>query len=317
MAAELAEGLRARHAGGALHGAIDPSTVLLTAAGPLLTASVSPGGPGQSAQAADETVNEAPGFLAPEQLAGHDVGPAADIYSLGAVLVFALTGEPPAIQGRASAQQGAGVPAGLRHVLEWCLASQPGDRPTPDELVTALGPLDASTGSWLPESALAVLPGNLRAGNAIGELPAIEPPWPLSARLFCGLWCIGVAAIAMAIAIVAVVQASSRPASPASGPLTFSRVTGAGPIECAHTDGTLASVQGGAAVSFTFVNDSSNDIMVWVLDSIGDQSLMSTLAPGEAYQPSAATAQIWMVSTSTETCLSFFEVVGDGEVVVS
>jgi hypothetical protein len=317
MAAELAEGLRARHAGGALHGAVDPSTVLLTTAGPLLTASVSPGGPGQSVQAADETVNEAPGFLAPEQLASHDVGPAADIYSLGAVLVFALTGEPPAIQGRASAQQGAGVPAGLRHVLEWCLASQPGDRPTPDELVTALGPLDASTGSWLPDSALAVLPGNLRAGNAIGELSAIEPPWPLSARLFCGLWCVGVAAIAMAIAIVAVVQASSRPPSPASGPLTFSRVTGAGPIGCSQFDWMLASGQGGAPVSFTFVNDSSSSIMVWLLDFLGDESLKSTVAPGQAYKTNAATAQIWMVSTATETCVRFFDVMGDGEVVVT
>ena len=36
-----------------------------------------------------------PGFMSPEQAAGYEVGPPSDIFSLGAVLAFAATGEGP------------------------------------------------------------------------------------------------------------------------------------------------------------------------------------------------------------------------------
>ena len=41
------------------------------------------------------TVVGSPGFMSPEQAEDHEVGPPSDIFSLGAVLAFAATGEGP------------------------------------------------------------------------------------------------------------------------------------------------------------------------------------------------------------------------------
>jgi serine/threonine-protein kinase len=85
-----------------------------------------------------------PSYMAPEQASGHfaEVGPAADVYSLGAILYELLTGRPPFSQenrldvfldilGREPAllrQLNPKVPAGLELVCLKCLAKAPGDR---------------------------------------------------------------------------------------------------------------------------------------------------------------------------------------------
>jgi serine/threonine-protein kinase len=85
-----------------------------------------------------------PSYMAPEQAAGHnsEVGPAADIYSLGAILYELLTGEPPFrrenpldtlldILGREPhypRQLNPRVPQGLELICLKCLAKSPADR---------------------------------------------------------------------------------------------------------------------------------------------------------------------------------------------
>jgi eukaryotic-like serine/threonine-protein kinase len=78
-------------------------------------------------------------YIAPEQLEGRDIGPAADIYSLGLVLVECLTGRrvfdgPPAVAAAARMSRDPDVPAGVPGawptMLRAMTARNPAARPT-------------------------------------------------------------------------------------------------------------------------------------------------------------------------------------------
>ena len=139
LAAALAEGLRDMHAAGLLHRNLKPSNVVLAQDGPRLI--------GYGIWNAAELPGKDPGFLSPEQVLGHDFGPASDIFSLGTVLAFAGSGHGPFGSGSIAAlmyrlvnspAQLDGLGSGLRPIVADCLAKRPSDRPTAGGLLAEL-----------------------------------------------------------------------------------------------------------------------------------------------------------------------------------
>jgi|HubBroStandDraft_5_1064220.scaffolds.fasta_scaffold06034_5 serine/threonine protein kinase len=169
LAAGLAEGLNAIHAAGVVHGDLKPSNVLLAEDGPR----VIDFGISHAAETAPLThpglVMGSPGFMSPEQALGKKVGPLSDVFSLGAVLAFAASGERPfgtgtpielldrVIHGTPSLDK---VPAEVRPLVERCLAKDPSQRPTAASLLAELGALQAAT-DWLPDSIMRMFPRDL------------------------------------------------------------------------------------------------------------------------------------------------------------
>lgn len=154
LATELAEALHVVHKAGVVHRDIKPSNVLLSP----------PQIPGARPRAKladfgiayllDTSRLTSPGlvigtvaYLAPEQLRGGDPAPASDIYSLGLVLLEALTGDRahPHGGGMAAAlarlENPPVVPASLgpgwKQLLTRMLDTEPGARPTAAEVAAA------------------------------------------------------------------------------------------------------------------------------------------------------------------------------------
>jgi serine/threonine protein kinase len=95
LAAGLAEGLNVIHAAGVVHRDLKPSNVLLAGDGPRLIDFGISLSAEMSRLTSTGTVIGSPGFMSPEQATGREAGPPSDIFSLGAVLVFAATGRGP------------------------------------------------------------------------------------------------------------------------------------------------------------------------------------------------------------------------------
>lgn len=176
LAAGLAEALVAIHRAGLVHRDLKPGNVLVAEDGPrVIDFGISRAMDG-TVLTRNGMVLGSPGYMAPEQVAATgDVGPAADVFALGATLVFALTGAGPFGSGtpasvlyRAVNNQPNldGVPAGLVPPVAACLEKDPARRPTPDQI---LGELEGGK-AWPPpvlraelrrrqEEAAALLPG--------------------------------------------------------------------------------------------------------------------------------------------------------------
>jgi eukaryotic-like serine/threonine-protein kinase len=145
IAGAVLEGLAAAHDRGLVHRDVKPSNILLPVAGGVKLADF---GIAKELSAlttgltATGSVLGTPRYLAPEQAAGGDAGPASDLYALGAVLYECLAGRAPfegdnPLAVALAHQQEAvpslvarapGVPPALEVAVERALAKRPEDR---------------------------------------------------------------------------------------------------------------------------------------------------------------------------------------------
>ncbi|MEV7884216.1 protein kinase domain-containing protein [Streptomyces sp. NPDC002817] len=190
LGAGLAEALAAVHDLGLVHRDVKPSNVLLTLDGPLLIDfGIARAVDGTASLTSTGVSIGSPGYMSPEQILGKRITGAADVFSLGAVLAYAATGEPP-FPGDSSAsllykvvheepELGA-LSGAVRELAAECLAKSPGTRPTPAELARRLAPEGAArlvAGGWLPGALVeqvsrgAVRLLNLEASGEAGSGP--------------------------------------------------------------------------------------------------------------------------------------------------
>ncbi|WP_298455629.1 serine/threonine-protein kinase [uncultured Cellulomonas sp.] len=159
---QLADALGHAHAAGVVHRDIKPANVLITDEAtlsgdpdaPVLTVKLADFGIAQSergsahpdARPTEATLGTA-SYLSPEQALGKPLGPASDVYSLGLVLLEAITGEraysgAPLTSSLARLIEPVEVPRSLGRgwwaLLTAMLAPHPDDRPTPSAVAERL-----------------------------------------------------------------------------------------------------------------------------------------------------------------------------------
>lgn len=133
-----------------VHGDVTPSNVLFDARGVAWLADFGLAELGDPAPAVDRGTGAplddravTPAFAAPERRAGDPATAASDVYGLGATLWAASCGSPPPGPG---APAPVAVPRRLHRVLAPCIASDPADRPGPQQVAAGLADLERRAG---------------------------------------------------------------------------------------------------------------------------------------------------------------------------
>ncbi|MER5988803.1 serine/threonine-protein kinase [Streptomyces sp. NPDC001787] len=157
LAVALARALQDIHAAGLVHRDLKPANIVLTSAGPrIIDFGIARPEHGFTLTVTGQ-VPVTPGYGAPEQALGRRVGPAADVFSLGAVLVYAASGQRAYEGAHVAAVQYEvvhgeprldRVPPVLRPLIAPCLAKDPAHRPVPEQLAGAFDPPRGADRVW-------------------------------------------------------------------------------------------------------------------------------------------------------------------------
>ncbi|OAH10395.1 serine/threonine-protein kinase [Streptomyces jeddahensis] len=222
LMAGLAEALRDIHRVGVVHRDLKPSNVLLAEDGPkVIDFGISRPKDSELRTETGKLIGTPP-FMAPEQFRRpREVGPAADVFALGSVMVHAATGRGPfdsdspyvvAYQVVHDEPDLTGVAEELAPLVLRCLSKEPEDRPTPDELMRELRSVAASydTRAFIPaqraaDEAPRSEPRATEAGAAEGtegsEEPERRPGKRLGRRASLGAAALGLAVISALAAV--------------------------------------------------------------------------------------------------------------------
>lgn len=184
LASGLARALQNIHAADLIHRDLKPSNILITIDGPRVIdfgiaralETVTDGGLTRTG-----ALVGSPGFMAPEQVRGDRVSAACDIFCLGSVLAYAVTGRLPfgsadsgvhALMFRIAQEEPdlADLPESLLDLVRDCLDKDPEARPTIEQILERTAS-DADPEPWLPGALIAQL-----GRHAVQLLEVEQPP---------------------------------------------------------------------------------------------------------------------------------------------
>ena len=191
LLADLAEGLHVIHDRGIVHRDVKPANVLLEPAHlPTRTWNAKLADFGIARLIDDARLTRTgllvgtPGYLSPEQVNGRPPTPAADVYSLGLLVLEARTGETafpgPAVES-ASARlaRDPDIPESLGPdwvtLLRTMTAREPGDRPTALEVAVAATQLDTAASVDQGVTAPTIAFTDAAAVDTVAVTPAVTP----------------------------------------------------------------------------------------------------------------------------------------------
>ncbi|MYT74417.1 MULTISPECIES: serine/threonine-protein kinase [unclassified Streptomyces] len=189
LAVGLVEALRDIHRAGLVHRDLKPANIVLSQDGPrVIDFGISRAADNQALTMTGRVLGTPP-FMSPEQLQSpRAAGPASDVFSLAAVLVFAATGRGPfdadspyltAYHVVHEQPDLTGVPDALRAAVEPCLAKEEADRASLDTLLTELLRLpttDAAPPHPGPEPTAAATAGTSGAARSATTATTASPP---------------------------------------------------------------------------------------------------------------------------------------------
>ena len=161
LAVSTATALAAIHRADIVHRDFKPANVLLGPDGPV----VIDFGIARALTSSFSTTSQvvgSPSYMAPEQISNDPIGPPADLFAWGLTMVYAATGAkaftaetiPGIMQAILTGDPDLGALTGrLRQIVERCLAKDPAERPTAEQVVAELRGKPDDIGSMTMPSA--------------------------------------------------------------------------------------------------------------------------------------------------------------------
>ncbi len=190
LALGLARALQAIHGAGLMHRDLKPSNVLLSSRGPqVIDFGIARAVEGTVLTRTGQSFGT-PAYASPEAVLGEEQSTASDVFALAGVVVYAAGGRPPFGKGTAAQvlrrvvdeePDLGGLPDGdLRDLLTRCMAKEPGDRPSSEEIVHALSaaPLPSAEHGWLPDQVSKEISDREQELQSVMRAVPVAPPAP-------------------------------------------------------------------------------------------------------------------------------------------